>query len=53
VLVEGMEHDDPAVRLASLRALRATTGEDLGSDPKPWRELVQARLAATGAVERR
>ena len=54
MLVEGMEHDDPAVRVASLRALRATTGDDLGADPKPWREMVQTRLAAEGgAVERR
>lgn len=55
LLVEGMEHEDPAVRLASLRALRTTTGEDLGADPGPWRDLMAQRLAAAdpGAGSRR
>lgn len=46
LLVENMENEDPAVRLVALRSLRATTGEDLGADPKPWRELMARRLAA-------
>src|SRR5690242_140020 len=33
VLVTGMEHDDPAIRLASLNALRQITGKDLGTEP--------------------
>ena len=37
-LVEGMEHGDPAIRLASLQALRAITGKDLGIEAGPWRE---------------
>src|SRR3954451_12883736 len=32
VLVAGMEHDDPAIRLASLGALRKITGLDRGVD---------------------
>ena len=32
MLVAGMEHDDPAIRLASLKALRKITGKDLGVD---------------------
>lgn len=49
MLVEGMEHADPAIRLASLRALRDTAGKDLGTDPKPWKDYVQARMAAAEA----
>jgi HEAT repeat protein len=41
LLVEGMEHENPAIRLASLKALRKITGKDLGVDPKPWRDEVQ------------
>jgi hypothetical protein len=41
VLVAGMEHDDPAIRLASLKALRSITGKDLGVEPKPWRDYLQ------------
>ena len=46
VLVTGMDHDDPAIRLASLNALRSTTGKDLGVDPAPWRKLLEAQVAA-------
>jgi hypothetical protein len=37
MLVGGMEHDNPAIRLASLGALRKITGKDLGVEPGPWR----------------
>ncbi|MGE3821912.1 MAG: HEAT repeat domain-containing protein, partial [Isosphaeraceae bacterium] len=43
VLAEGMVQPDPAIRLASVKALRAITGQDLGLEPGPWMELV-ARL---------
>lgn len=46
MLVEGMKNDDPAVRLAALRSLRTLTGENLGVDPEPWAEHVDARLAS-------
>ncbi len=46
VLVDGMEHDDPAVRLASLNALRAITGEDFGVEPGPWRKYLQSQVAS-------
>jgi hypothetical protein len=45
VLVTGMDNDLPAIRLASLQALRAITGKDLGIEPKPWRALVEPMLA--------
>jgi hypothetical protein len=37
VLLDGMDHDDPAIRLESLRALREITGKDFGIDPAAWR----------------
>lgn len=39
VLAEAMVHPDPAIRLASVKALRAITGQDLGLEPGPWLEL--------------
>lgn len=52
VLVEGMESDDPAVRLASVRSLRSMTGQDLGVSPEPWREFARSRMAAVeGSAE--
>ena len=46
VLVNGMDHDDPAIRLASLRSLRATSGQDLGLESAPWRRWLQSQVAA-------
>jgi len=46
VLVSGMEHDDPAIRLASLKSLRAITREDLGVEPGPWRKHLQKLVAS-------
>jgi HEAT repeat protein len=45
-LVEAMENDDPSIRVAAVRSLRKLSGKDLGVDPKPWRQDVEARLAA-------
>jgi len=39
-LVTGMEHDDPAIRVASLGALRRITGKDLGVDAIAWKKYV-------------
>jgi HEAT repeat protein len=46
VLVAGMEHDDPAMRLASLKALRGITGMDRGVDAAAWRDSVLPQTAA-------
>lgn len=40
VLVAGLRHEDPATRLASLDALRAITGKDLGIDPAAWQTIL-------------
>jgi HEAT repeat protein len=45
VLIEGMEHEDPAIRLQSYRALKQITGKDLGSRPEPWRRELLPALA--------
>ena len=37
ILLDGMENDDPAIRLECLRSLRAITGKDFGIDPAAWR----------------
>ncbi len=42
LLVDGMEHDDPAIRLASLNALRRIAGKDLGTDVAPWRKEMKS-----------
>ena len=51
-LADGMEHADPAVRLASYRAIQKLTGQDLGPDPKAWRqiagEVVDPAVQTTG-----
>ena len=54
MLVAGMEHDDPAIRLASLKALRNITNLDKGIDVAAWRDAVQPRTAeAPKTAERR
>jgi len=49
VLLDGMDHDDPAIRLECLNSLRKITGKDLGTDPAAWRRDLQpnAPSAAT------
>jgi len=49
VLIQGMDHVDPAIRLASLNALRRITGKDLGVEPGPWRKEYLPQAAATAA----
>ena len=49
VLLDGMEHEDPAIRLASLNALRKLTRKDLGTDPAAWRQELKPLIAAADA----
>jgi HEAT repeat protein len=44
ILIDGMENDDPAIRLECLRSLRAITGKDLGIDPAAWRRGLEPIL---------
>ena len=50
ILLDGMEHDDPAIRLECLRSLRAITGKDLGVDPAAWRRELEPTIAAMSAA---
>jgi HEAT repeat protein len=45
ILLEGMDHDDPAIRLQCLRALREITHKDLGVDPAAWRRDLEPAMA--------
>ena len=49
VLLDSMEHDDPAIRLASLNALRKLTGEDEGTEVAAWRRRVEPLIAAASS----
>ena len=54
-LITGMDHDDPAIRVACLDALRSISGKDLGVEPEAWKKYVDsldppARPAATDPV---
>jgi HEAT repeat protein len=49
LLVEGMDHDDPAIRLASLNALRATLRKDYGTDPAAWRKALKLYVEPASA----
>jgi hypothetical protein len=48
MLIEGMEHDDPAIRLACYRSLRQITGKDPGNNPAAWRREMQSQLGPSG-----
>jgi HEAT repeat protein len=50
LLVENMDHDDPAIRLASLNALRKLTGKDQGTSPADWRRELKPILDAAGST---
>jgi HEAT repeat protein len=44
VLLDGMDHEDPAIRLASLSALRKLVRKDYGTDPAAWRRELRPML---------
>ena len=41
-LVSGMEHDEPAIRVASWNALKSITNKDLGVDVIEWKKYVDS-----------
>jgi hypothetical protein len=47
ILLDGMDHDDPAIRYECLNALREITGKDLGVDPAPWRKALEPAPKST------
>jgi hypothetical protein len=50
VLLDGMDHDDPAIRFECLRSLRAITGKDFGVDPAAWRTGIEPMLREMAAA---
>jgi HEAT repeats len=44
ILLDGLEHDDPAIRFECLRSLRAITGKDFGVEPAAWRSGLEPML---------
>lgn len=48
-LVTGMENEDPAIRLASLEALKAAAGKDLGLKSDSWRGWLDAKRKSQAA----
>jgi HEAT repeat protein len=40
-LVSGMEHEEPAIRVASMNALKSITGKNLGVDPLVWKKYIE------------
>jgi HEAT repeat protein len=51
MLIESMDHPDPAIRLASLSALRRLTKKDLGTNPADWRRELKPVLEASGSPD--
>jgi len=47
VLLDGMEHDDPAIRLECLKSLRKITRKDFGTEPAAWRRELQPNVSGT------
>ena len=45
ILIDGMDHDDPAIRYQCLESLRTITGKDYGIDPADWRRELQDRFS--------
>ncbi len=46
VLIDGMDHEDPAIRLGCYRALKQITGKDLGNRPDGWRHELEPQTAS-------
>jgi hypothetical protein len=45
MLLDGLEHDDPAIRLECLTALRKITRKDVGVEPAAWKRELAPLLA--------
>ncbi len=53
VLLDGLEHDDPAIRLECLSSLRKITRKDFGTEPAAWRrELQPNKTGATPGADK-
>ncbi len=50
MLIDGMENDDPAIRLASLTSLKQITGKNAGVETAAWRKELKPLLEAPNSV---
>ncbi len=46
ILLDGMDNDDPAIRLECLQSLRTLTKKDYGINPADWRRELEPAIAA-------
>jgi hypothetical protein len=46
LLLDGMDNDDPAIRLECLRSLRTLTNKDYGVDTAAWKRELEPAIAA-------
>jgi HEAT repeat protein len=46
ILLDGMDNDDPAIRLECVNSLRTLTNKDYGTDPAAWRRELEPAIAA-------
>jgi hypothetical protein len=51
MLIDGMDHADPAIRYECLESLRSLTGKDAGIDPAAWRRELEPMLKATSPAK--
>ena len=49
ILIDGMDHEDPAIRYQCLQSLRTITQKDYGVDPEVWKRELKPILAGTAA----
>jgi hypothetical protein len=47
ILLDGMDHEDPAIRYQCLQSLRILTEKDFGIDPEIWKRELKPILAGT------
>ena len=48
ILIEGMDHEDPAIRLSCYRSLKQITGKDLGNTTEAWRRELEPETTSPG-----
>jgi hypothetical protein len=51
VLLNGMDHEDPAIRLECVRSLRLITGKEFGIDPGAWRKGLEPTIRDMSAAK--
>jgi hypothetical protein len=50
LLIAGMEHPEPVIRVACLKTLRSITGKDVGVDPMAWKKYFEPNGPKPAAI---